>query len=308
MIVLILEWFLLFPEHATRKLYLVSESAGGRLVPALADAIMDHNSRLETSSLLQIHLHGILLGNPCLEGPELYRGYLTRYAMDQSRTNLFDWRLERGTSCTNSMGYLGYDVSQFAKWLDRGDVRDQLHARPEGGREAFSAPCADTCIKMPQYSDATLLVAPIMARLLRSGVHVVVMYGGHNLLCGYDEYDEALFKSLEWRATESFAKATYKDIRIGGASFASEKTVTAGATLSVIQIWQAGHLVPVDAPSEAHWVLNRLLSLPSPDLQSHAVNSEDKKLLSGRFWRVAVVVSLSVLAYLDVRRVHLPLF
>jgi len=262
----LLGWMDLFPSFRERELILASESYGGHYVPAWANAVNDYNDR-QTSH--KFNLKGLLIGNgivnETVQTDELYYKFLKSHdlvpadAKPTSRDNADALMVKHIGYEPNYYDYRikSYNYTNWAAWFTRSDVTSSLHVCGDAGKPAFVGGGAG-CINFPNGFDENdrFDYSGALARSLDRGIAVTFYYGKADRACNYmGGYAMAL--ALEWSGQDAFKDAKLEPLMIGsveGGQFQKSDLLT------FVQVEAAGHMVPMDQPAAASWVVNDLVT------------------------------------------------
>jgi len=267
-------WYELFPEHASRDVVISGESYGGHYIPAWTNAIMDFNEAQAADSgggAAAIPLKGVAIGNGCVndtvQGTEPYVEFLKENDLIPSSANPSN----QGTADVLMQAHIGYDpnfydfrvqdvscgacysynYTEWSYWFLRDDVKEALHICGEAGEDAFAGN-AGGCINLGGFDRGdTFDYSAALARALDAGIDVTFYYGKNDLACNYKGgYDVAT--TLEWSGAEAFKSAPLTQVPGG--------QVQKYGGLSWHQVDGAGHMVPLDQPSNAYSAIDELVA------------------------------------------------
>ncbi|KAI9074307.1 hypothetical protein K1719_043730 [Acacia pycnantha] len=285
----LVNWLQRFPQFKSREFFISGESYAGHYIPQLAELIFDRNK--DGSKYSFINLKGFIVGNPATEDYYDYTGILD-YAWSHAvisdqqyeKAKLvcdfkqFNWSKE----CQEAMDVVsseasgidiyniyapgrndyrprmmrifgGYDpcyTIYVEEYFNRIDVQSSFHADIKGRNTNFTwKSCNNDIVKTYNYSVFSVL--PIYTKLIKGGLKVWVYSGdadGRIPVIGTRYWIGALGLPVKssWRTW-------YHDNQVGGRIVEYEG-------LTFVTIRGAGHLVPLDKPSEAFSLIHSFLS------------------------------------------------
>jgi carboxypeptidase C (cathepsin A) len=250
-------------------LYLVGESYGGTYMPVLAKQLLEANEdgadfRLGgvvivagwVDPLVQVGtiakyalMHGLIDEDQKKKLDELYAK--CKAAMDRPppstrkasevceslQPKIAKWS---GRYLTNIAETGDIDYQPIVDYLNRGDVRAAIHARPEGVFELGSDPIARNYQVGEMDSQRG-----VVADLLDAGVPVMVVSGLND---GKDVNFIGTRKwigKMDWKGAKRYAKAGREKWRNDGEVLGYEQS---GGDLTTLEVIGAGHLTPRDQP------------------------------------------------------------
>lgn len=263
-------WYELYPEHASRDVIISGESYGGHYVPAWTSAIMSHNEAVGEDSV-EIPLKGVAIGNGCVndtvQGTQPLVDFLKENDLIPASANpknqvtaqlemkahigydpnFYDFRVQN-VQCA---ACYSYNYTEWSYWFLRDDVKEALNICGDAGEDAFAGN-AGGCISLPGFDrEDTFDYSAALARALDAGIDVTFYYGKNDLACNYKGgYD--LASTLEWKGADAWNAAPLK--QVPGAQ------VQSSGGLSWHQVDGAGHMVPLDQPSNAYNAIGELVS------------------------------------------------
>lgn len=280
------EFFQAHPEYKTQPFYVFGESYGGHYVPAVANRIFVENQR---KTGIHINLQGVGIGNGLTDPQVQYRSYpemayhntygvtavshMTYVAMkmaaevcvamikacqnmksaclaaesfcnaalllpyQQSGLNVYDIRekCEHPPMC--------YDFSNVEKFLRMDEVLRKLNVDPHGPKWTACNPVVYAGFAFDWMKNFQQLLVP----LLESSIRVLVYAGDADYIVNWIGC-KAWTLALDWKLKNQFASAHDVDWKVNNAT--AGKIRTAGA-LSFVQVYNAGHMVPLNQPENS---------------------------------------------------------
>lgn len=283
---------------ADNDFYIFGESYGGHFVPAVANYIHTENKRGGGNSSARINLKGIGIGNgltdpvhqysmfpefahsngynqlvgdfsykvmknaikPCLKLiAECERGMkpmcfaameacnIVAMAPIQIRgLNVYDVR----KNCDNPP--LCYDFTDIGTFVNQPGVRKALGLLPSD--RAWQE--CNMMVNLLFFTDFMQTFASNVASLLDDGLRVLIYAGQADYICNWFGNREWI-NLLEWNGKSEFNKAGQHDWIIMNKSVG---TIQQYQNLTFISIKDAGHMVPMDQPEVAQYLLNNFLN------------------------------------------------
>merc|ERR1712054_635147 len=92
--------------------------------------------------------------------------------------------------------------------------------------------------------------------LLHDGIEVLIYAGDVDYICNWLG-NKAWTKVLEWDKTDAYNKAEDKEWQVDGQTVAKLRSAD---NLHFMQVYEAGHMVPMDKPAEALAMVNAFIS------------------------------------------------
>ncbi len=115
-----------------------------------------------------------------------------------------------------------------------------------------------------------MLLSQVLEPMLEGGVRVLIYAGDVDFICNWIG-NKAWTKALPWSGHKEFSSATdenwvYTDAqnpstpaKVGGLA-RSAKAASGEGSLTFLQVYEAGHMVPMDQPAAALALLNGFLT------------------------------------------------
>jgi len=262
----LLGWMDIFPEFQGRELILSSESYGGHYVPAWAEAVNAYNDKTTSR---KINMKGLLIGNgivnQTVQSDGLYYKFLKSHDLIPSAANPAS-RDEADALMNKHIGYepnfydyriKSYNYTNWAAWFTLPDVTSGLNVCGDAGKPAFEGGGAG-CIEFPNGfdNDDKFDYSGALARCLDRGIAVSFYYGKADRACNYMG-GYAMAQALEWKGQAAFNAAKLEPLMIGPVEGGQ---VQKSGLLTFVQVEAAGHMVPMDQPAAASWVVADLIT------------------------------------------------
>ncbi|KAJ0976433.1 hypothetical protein J5N97_018398 [Dioscorea zingiberensis] len=290
----LVNWFKRFPQYQAHEFYISGESYAGHYVPQLSELIYERNK--DTKNYPFINFKGFMVGNPETDDYFDSKGFV-EYAWSHTVISdqiyekvkrVCDFKLFHWTSKCNEVmdmvfdGYkdidiynvyapkcnnphssssssktllqrtrvpAGYDpcFSDYAEeYFNRVDVQRAMHAN---ARKIKWKVCQDGILNIYNFTVASVL--PIYTKLIKAGLRIWLYSGdadGRVPVIGSRYCVEALGLPLQ-----SQWQSWYHNHQVGGRFVEYEG-------LTMVTVRGAGHLVPLNKPSEALVLINTFLS------------------------------------------------
>merc|ERR1712048_29299 len=161
----------------------------------------------------------------------------------QTGMNVYDQRIK----C--KVPGLCYDFSSVTTWLNSADVQKQLGVNKKWESCNYGVNAQFQGDWMQRYD--TKLVD-----LLGSGIRVLIYAGDCDFICNWLGNKHWTLK-LDWPHSAEFNAAEDKPYMAGGKEVGRLRTASG---FSFMQVYQAGHMVPMDQPEVSLQMLNQFLS------------------------------------------------
>ncbi|KAF6210794.1 hypothetical protein GE061_013905 [Apolygus lucorum] len=210
----LLQFFELFPELSENDFFVAGESYAGRYVPALADRIHRENVYAGT----KINMKGLAIGDGVVD--PMMKGYYIEHCEVNE-----DQRIE----------------SLLDEYLKRDDVQERIHVT---GTRFFS--CNDSINGLVSEFDRNTHVTPWIEELLN--YYPVLYYHGKKDCKLFYKDTEKFAETLVWSGCHEYRSAEWMEWYVNGAYSGDFKT---GGNLTMLQINDAGHMVPMFQPERA---------------------------------------------------------
>ena len=279
-------FFKALPQY-NKNFYIFGESYAGHYIPAIAAMLHRYNKK---SPSLLIDLKGVGIGNGLTAPSEQYKWYpLMAYnsttapqvvsksefeemerAVDTCSTlievcNKFDGQ---NPTCLAALIYcnvklmkpyqdhglnpydmrlkcekppLCYDFGEIGKYLNRREVQETLGVSANWQECNFQVNMQFLYDFMKDYDS-------LIPELLEDGIRVLIYAGDQDFICNWIG-NKKWVMNLEWSGKEKFNAQTdqlYKDARYEAIGYMREF-----GPLSFLQVFQAGHMVPMDQPEKS---------------------------------------------------------
>ncbi|GIL92291.1 hypothetical protein Vretimale_18448 [Volvox reticuliferus] len=282
------EFYQAHPELMGNDLFVTGESYAGHYVPAVSSAIYRANE-LGQGPII-IPLRGLAIGNgmtaPSVQFPAyadyaLQNGLISRELHDSIQfwtplcrwgaefCNTHKWRIacvaalqvcqltifERILAANPGInvyditktcdGPLCYDMSAADEFLNRPEVREELGVGNRRWQECNMDVNGDF------MGDWLRSYDQLLPAMLDDGIRVMIYAGDLDLICNWVG-NERWVDALAWEQSEAWPSATPEEWHVAGAAAG---TVRALGPLSFVRVYQAGHMVPMDQPQAALYML-----------------------------------------------------
>ncbi|KAK4460515.1 Alpha/Beta hydrolase protein [Cladorrhinum samala] len=289
-------FFTQFPEYAKQDFHIAGESYAGHYIPVFASEILSHKNRNINLKSILIG-NGLTDGltqyehyRPMACGKGGYPAVLSESeckSMDNALPrcqNLIKQCYDSGSVwscvpasiyCNNAMigpyqrtGQNVYDIrgkcedssnlcysalGWISDYLNQQNVMDALGVEVSG----YESCNFDINRNFLFQGDWMQPFHRLVPNILKE-IPVLIYAGDADYICNWLG-NQAWTEALEWPGKKAFNKASIKDLKLAGAEKEYGK-VKAADNFSFMQIYQAGHMVPMDQPENSLDFLNRWLS------------------------------------------------
>jgi carboxypeptidase C (cathepsin A) len=164
-------------------------------------------------------------------------------AKEGHQVNVYDIR----DACSHPP--LCYDMSDLDTYMGLPDVLDALGATGRSWTEC------STSVHMLLTEDWMQNLEVRIPTILAAKVRVLIYAGDQDFICNV-EGNRRWVETMQWAGAAQFAAAPMRTWHVKGAPVGQAKT--AGG-LTFLQVYQAGHMVPMDQPEAALDMLQRLM-------------------------------------------------
>lgn len=287
----LLEFFAAHPEYAALPLYIFGESYGGHYAPNVAFAILEGNSK---SPGLKMNLQGMAVGNGLTDPALQYPWYAAMannntYGVKAVSDAAYDRMLAEVPVCVKAIDDCQIDAAECpiaqqvcnqaqlssyeASGLNVYDVR--IKCKVPGLCYDFSASTAwlnlpatraalgvtkasakwDSCNMRVNHmfaADWMRSQEQTVPPLLAAGVRVLIYAGDADFICNWMG-NRAWVQALPWPGKAVFGAAPELDWAVAGAKAGK---VRSAQGLTFLQVFGAGHMVPMDQPANALAMVN----------------------------------------------------
>mmetsp|Transcript_11947 Transcript_11947/g.14925 ORF Transcript_11947/g.14925 Transcript_11947/m.14925 type:complete len:237 (+) Transcript_11947:2-712(+) len=145
--------------------------------------------------------------------------------------------------CDRDRNPLCYNFTNVETFLNLNSTRKNLHVSEKKGRW-YSC---DGFVHWKFTNDWMTDLSWRVARVLEAGVSVLIYAGDLDFLCNYIG-NEAWTRELAWESGDKFRNATLREW-VGESSDGSGRGLVRSAKgLTFLQVYDAGHMVPMDQP------------------------------------------------------------
>jgi len=194
---------------------------------------------------------------PCLTALETCNLALTLPYQATGR-NVYDMRIpcEHGRLC--------YDFSMIQKYLRRTEVQKQL-----GVRGLWTSCNTVVAYTFEMAGDWMKGFHQLIPDMLQDDIDVLIYAGDCDYVCNWLG-NKAWTKALKWDHTGEFNAAEDKEWQVNGQTVAKHRNAN---RFHFMQMYEAGHMVPMDKPAESLEMVNKFISgaLAENDVTSVAV-------------------------------------
>jgi carboxypeptidase C (cathepsin A) len=282
------QFFNKYPKYANLELFIVGESYAGHYIPAIGAEIVNSNS------LYAKNLKGIAIGDGWVDPKTQYNTY-AKFAFDNNLINesevkvanaLYDAcrvlidahaYLVAATACEALTNYvleraektLGrsvnpydirkectpppmcYELSQVDKFLARDDIRTEL-----GIPQHIRWQECNALVQKLLLSDDVLSFQQDVALILAKQRRVLIYSGNKDYICNYIGGQEWTY-NMTWAGKDAFHKAAVQNWEVAGTPAGRSRSADG---LTFLEVFNAGHLVPMDQPKNALQMLDTFLN------------------------------------------------
>ncbi|KAF0746491.1 hypothetical protein AaE_008106 [Aphanomyces astaci] len=242
------EFFQVHPEYAQNDFYVFGESYAGHYVPAVAHRIYIGNQKDDGNP--KINLKGIGIGNG-LTAPEKTNvaclvaqvycnaALVTPYQL--SGLNVYDIRekCEHLPMC--------YDFSSIEKFLRLPSTLEALHVSPKSSKWESCNMVVHAAFSYDWMKNFDGLVTP----MVENGIDVLVYAGDADFIVNWMGC-KAWTVALDWKYQSQFAQIEDVDWVVKGKKAGKVRSLQG---LTFLQVFEAGHMVPMNQPENALYML-----------------------------------------------------
>jgi len=193
-------------------------------------------------------------GSACLTATEVCNlGLVMPY--QAKRMNPYDMRLK----CEH--GRLCYDFDNVGVYLNKQDVQSQLGTSGKWGS------CNMAVAEAFQFAgDWMHNFHNLIPDMLHDGLDVLIYAGDEDYICNWLG-NKAWATKLQWDKTSEFQAASDKEWQVRGRTAARHRSA---GNFHFMQVYEAGHMVPMDKPEESLEMVNRFITgtLSQNDVES----------------------------------------
>lgn len=279
-----------FPEYAGLDFYVTGESYAGHYVPAISSHIAKGNKALSVGEV-KVHLIGFAIGNGLVDPQNQYSQYVpfaqsksligskTAMALNAT-THACVASIEAGNSGMGTMGMCNSIVEgiQLAGgYFNVYDVREKcthpplcydfdalgaLLLKPETQAALGVSPKApkwQSCnmkVHLQMMGDWFADLEEVIPAMLADGVRMLVYSGQEDFICNWFGGRDWVSKMV-WPGQSAYNKQTWGSWTVDGALGGVYKEQ---ANVQFLGIANAGHMVPMDQPSNALAMLHIFLT------------------------------------------------
>jgi len=191
---------------------------------------------------------------PCIAALELCNLALI-IPYQASGKNVYDMRIpcEHGKLC--------YDFDMITTFLNNDTVQEQL-----GTKGKWGSCNTEVALAFELAGDWMKGFHHLIPDMLHDGIDVLIYAGDCDYICNWLG-NKAWTQKLKWNNATDFNNAEDKEWQIDGKTVAKHRNA---ANFHFMQVFEAGHMVPMDKPAESLAMVNAFISgsLPANDLES----------------------------------------
>jgi len=175
-----------------------------------------------------------------------------------SGKNVYDMRIpcEHGKLC--------YDFSAATTYLNTKEIQEQL-----GGTGKWASCNTVVTLAFTTAGDYMKNFHNLLPDLMADGIEVLIYAGDCDYICNW-LCNKAWTQTLEWDHKDDFVAAADKEWQVEGKTVARHRNAN---HFHFIQVYEAGHMVPMDQPAVSLEMVNKFVSssLGDNDLQTTTV-------------------------------------
>jgi len=290
-------FFLHFSGFSKHRFFVTGESYGGHYVPSVSHRIWQGNVQEEG---MHINLQGLAVGNGMTVPKEQFKWYAEMardggkseggtapgvQADIPKMQSAIQPCIDKALKCTSNETYaacvdaysfcsnamigtyqatgmnvydqrikcevpgLCYDFSAVTKWLNKADVQKKLGVTKKW----------ETCnyaVNGQFQGDWMISYDYKLVDMLASGIRVLIYAGDCDFICNWLGNKHWALK-LQWPHNAEFNAAEEKPYMVNGNHSGQFRTANG---FSFMQVFQAGHMVPMDQPEAALQMINQFIS------------------------------------------------
>jgi len=173
-----------------------------------------------------------------------------------SGKNVYDMRIpcEHGKLC--------YDFSSVTTYLNNNNIQTQL-----GGSGTWGSCNTVVTLAFQTAGDYMKNFHTMLPDLMADGIEVLIYAGDCDYICNWLG-NKAWTQTLEWEHKDEFVAAADKEWQIKGKTVAKHRNVD---HFHFLQVFEAGHMVPMDQPATSLEMVNKFISGSMRDNDLEAV-------------------------------------
>jgi len=173
-----------------------------------------------------------------------------------SGKNVYDMRIpcEHGKLC--------YDFSAATTYLNTKEIQEQL-----GGTGKWASCNTVVTLAFTTAGDYMKNFHNLLPDLMADGIEVLIYAGDCDYICNWLG-NKAWTQTLEWDHKDDFVAAADKEWFLEGKTVARHRNAN---HFHFIQVYEAGHMVPMDQPAVSLEMVNWFVSLGNNDSQTTTV-------------------------------------
>merc|ERR1711998_149413 len=179
----------------------------------------------------------------CLEAYDLCN-IMSQIPYELTGKNPYDMRIPCGES------QLCYDFDRFTKWLNTKEVQQEL-----GVSKVWQSCNREVDLLFVSAGDWMLNYHTLIPDLLHDGIEVLIYAGDEDYICNWLG-NKAWTKKLDWNSKDDFNAADDNEWKVDGKVVAKLRSAD---HFHFMQVYEAGHLVPMDQPKVALEMVNQFI-------------------------------------------------
>jgi cathepsin A (carboxypeptidase C) len=187
---------------------------------------------------------GIVNATVCMAAAEACN-LLTQIPYRLTGKNPYDMRIK----CEH--GNLCYDFDNIEKYLNQATVQSQLGVSKKWGSCNMAVN-----LQFQLAGDWMRDFSHMIPDLLHDGVEVLIYAGDEDYICNWLG-NKAWTKALEWNSKDAFNSADDVEWQVEGKTAARHRNA---GSFHFMQIFEAGHMVPMDQPSVSLEMVNAFIT------------------------------------------------
>jgi len=276
------------------NVYIFGESYAGHYIPAFGARIVSGNQDLQPGDVL-INLKGLAIGNGWVDPETQYGAYadllVQKNLLDEASQLLYNYTLYPGCKVLIESGAwpaaieecniameavlsdaelqagrtinvydvtipcevepLCYDFSDADTYLNMDDVKQGL-----GVKSDVEWVDCSTTVHLLFLADWVGNFAVDIPIVLAQNISVLVYSGTNDFICNYLGGSRWL-NDMDWPGKDAYQKAAEVDWKVNGAIAGKSKSVPG---LTFLQVYDAGHMVPMNQPKNALEMVKEFIS------------------------------------------------
>jgi cathepsin A (carboxypeptidase C) len=180
----------------------------------------------------------------CMEAYDLCN-LMSQIPYELTGKNPYDMRIPCGDS------QLCYDFDRFTKWLNTASVQQEL-----GVSKLWQSCNREVDLLFVSAGDWMLNYHTLIPDLLHDGLEVLIYAGDEDYICNWLG-NRAWTQKLDWNSKDKFNAADENEWQLDGQVVAKHR---AADHFHFMQVYEAGHMVPMDQPKVALEMVNAFVA------------------------------------------------